>query len=493
MNLTAVIMSGGWGERLWPFSRRDLPKQFLPLLNGHSLLQETARRALLLTSVQSTYIMTGMAYLDCVRGQIPWVPEANVICEPVGRSTAACIALAAAVLGDRDPDSVMVVLPSDQLVVGDEGFRNTVEMAAAAARVTGGLLTVGVKPVRPEIGYGYIEVGNESVPGLKDVRKVDRFTEKPHLQKASEYLASGRHLWNSGIFVWTLGAIREAIARHLPELSEGIRPAEQATCREEFEEAVARCFPGLPNVSIDHGVMEKARNAWVVPASFEWDDLGSWTSMERTTGTDHNGNCLTGKTCVLDTEQTIVHSSSGRLIAALGIKDLLIADTADVVLVASKAATPQLKHLLSHLQEEGLGEYVGTPCPSATSLWDSIAASHKTVGKPWGREIWWALTRHYAGKILQVKAGCSLSLQYHERKHETMLFLEGEGYVEIDERRIIVRPPLVIEIKPGMVHRVTAVRDMTLLEVSTPEVEDVVRLEDRYGRAQEPLWKGDSR
>jgi mannose-1-phosphate guanylyltransferase len=487
MSMTAVIMAGGWGERLWPLSRKDLPKQFLPLLGRSSPLQETARKVSLLTSPDNVYVITGSAYLGHVRAQLPWVPAANVVCEPVGRGTAPSIALAAAALRDRSPETVMAVLPADHLVIGDEEFRDTLEKAAATARTTGGLVTIGVMPTRPETGYGYIEVGDQGVPGLEGVRKVERFTEKPHLRRATKYVASGKHLWNSGIFVWTLRAIREAIATHLPELSKGLRPVEQAARGCEFEQAVAECFPSLPNISIDYGVMERAHNAWVVPASFKrWDDLGSWAAMGRTISTDQNGNCLTGKASVLNTRRTVVYSSGGRLVTVLDAQDLLIVDTADVVLVGGKAATSHLKELLSHLQEEGLGEYLGTSGPSATSaLWDSVAACHKTVDKPWGREIWWALTDSYAGKILQVMAGHSLSLQYHERKRETMLFLEGEGYLEVDRERVNIRPPMAVDIKPGMVHRVSASRDITLLEVSTPDVEDVVRLEDKYGRSTE--------
>ena len=488
MRVAVVIMAGGSGERFWPLSRKDRPKQFLKILGETSMIQDTFKRALLLTSVDNIFVFTGRAHYDILRSQVPDLPRGNIFCEPVGRDTAPCIAMAALCLESIDPSTVMVVLPSDHLIIGDDEFVETTNLGIRAAVATGGLVTIGVKPTRPEPGFGYILAGDGQVPGLPGVASVERFIEKPDLEAAQGYFASGRYLWNSGMFVWTVDAIKNAITMHLPELAEGIRPIEAAVGREDFAEVVWSSYGRLPKASIDYAVMEKASNVWVVPARFQWDDLGSWSALDRVLPGDAHGNHLIGQVLSVDTKGSIVKSSSPyRLVATFGLEDAIVVDTDDVVFVASKKRACDLKKVLAQLRKSGLGAFQERPTEVAKlvvgDLFRALGGACHVAEKPWGREVWWSVTPHYAGKILQVKAGHALSLQYHERKHETMLFLDGSGQVELDGQVLEINPPMVVTISPGTVHRVQASKDLTILEISTPELDDVVRLEDRYGRS----------
>jgi mannose-1-phosphate guanylyltransferase len=488
VRVAVVIMAGGSGERFWPLSRKDRPKQFLKILGETSMIQDTFRRALLLTPVENILVFTGRAHYDVLRSQVPDLPRSNVFCEPVGRDTAPCIAMAACCLESVDPSTVMVVLPSDHLIMGDDEFVKTMSLGIQAAVATGGLVTTGVKPTRPEPAFGYILVGGQQPPGLPGVTNVERFIEKPDMEAAQGYLASGRYLWNSGMFVWTVDAIRNAIARHLPELAEGIRPIEAAVGREDFAEVVWNSYGHLPKASIDYAVMEKASNVWVVPARFQWDDLGSWTALDRVLPGDAHGNRLIGQVLSVDTKGSIVKSSSpSRLVATFGLEDAIVVDTDDVVFVASKRRACDLKKVLTHLRKSGLGAFqerpTGVPNLVVGDLCKALSGGCHVAEKPWGKEVWWSVTPHYAGKILQVKAGEALSLQYHEHKHETMLFLAGSGQIEMDGQVSEITPPMVVTISPRTAHRVQASKDLTILEISTPELDDVVRLEDRYGRS----------
>ncbi|NPV70527.1 MAG: NTP transferase domain-containing protein [Firmicutes bacterium] len=500
----AVIMAGGSGERFWPLSRTDRPKQFLNFFGEATLLQEAVRRARLITPPGNVFIVTGRAHFALVRQQVPGVPQGNVICEPVGRDTAPCIAIAAARIRAVDPDGVMVVLPSDHFIRDDDGFTGTIRAAIQTAKDTGGLVTIGIRPTRPETGYGYIQLSEAAGEAAREPAagagggasaaahpiRVERFVEKPLLERAREYLASGRYLWNSGMFVWTVGAIRGAIEECIPEIAAGIRPVEEAIGGGDgdVEAAMASCFPSLRKVSIDYGVMERATNVWVVPASFEWDDVGSWTALERVLSLDDAGNQVTGNALPVSTTNSIIGShATGRLVATFGLDGAVVVDTPDAVLVTTKDRAADLKELLAEMQARGLGRYQSSSPEGAgkvalSDVCDALSGCCRFVEKPWGREIWWSVTGQFAGKILQVKAGHSLSLQYHRKKHETMLFVEGEARMEIDGRQLDVKPPRIVDLPPGVVHRVTAVTNVTFLEVSTADLDDIVRLEDSYGR-----------
>lgn len=486
-------MAGGSGERFWPYSRKEKPKQFLPVAGEGTLLQQAVRRARLLAPWSNIYIVTGSQYLGLVREQVPDLPQENLLVEPVGRDTAPCIALAASILWARDPETVMVVLPSDHIILDEMRFAEVIREAVVTAKETKGLVTIGIRPTRPETGYGYIHVGPISWMEKGRALRVRKFTEKPDLETAMAFLASGEYLWNSGMFVWEVRVILDALERYLPKLACGMRPIAEAIGTARFEAVLAEHFPRLPKISIDYGVMEKADNVWAVPGDFGWDDLGTWTALERVAGKDADGNLVQGQAVLVDTRETIIRSDSdNKLVVTFGLKDTLVVDTPDVLLVADKKRAQDLKAVLNELRRQGLDRFLQrltTPGPrgkgeerGGEDLCTLLAREHPTKEKPWGKEIWWSVTEAYAGKILYIRAGHSLSKQYHRQKRETMLVIQGRGYVELGEKRIPVEPRKVIDIPPGTVHRIEATTDMILIEISTPELDDVVRLEDVYGR-----------
>ena len=359
MRCSVVIMAGGSGERFWPYSRKEKPKQFLRVAGEGTLLQQAVRRARLLAPWSNIYIVTGRQYHDLVSEQVPDLPPENLLVEPVGRDTAPCVALAANVLWARDPEAVMVVLPSDHMILDEMRFTEAILEAVGTARKTKGLVTIGIRPTRPETGYGYIHVGPVSRVEKGGALRVRKFTEKPDLVTAMAFLACGEYLWNSGMFVWEVRAILDAIERCLPELACGMRPIAGAVGTAVFEAALAEHFPRLPKISVDYGVMEKADNVWAVPGDFGWDDLGTWTALERVAGKDADGNLVQGQAVLVDTRETIIQSDrDDKLVVAFGLKDALVVDTPDVLLVADKKRAVDLKSVLNELRRQGLGSFL---------------------------------------------------------------------------------------------------------------------------------------
>lgn len=376
--LVAVIMAGGRGERFWPLSRKLRPKQLLHLNGDRSLLQDAVDRVVPLVGARGVLVVTSGQYADSIRRQLQEIPPDNVVVEPLGRNTAACIGLAAVHLqqsgGSWGPDPTMVVLPADHVVRDAEGFRRVIR-AAAEASEHHPLITIGVWPTRPETGYGYIELGERAGTAQGyDVYRVARFVEKPPISTARRFAADGHHLWNSGIFVWKTTAIRSAIQRYMPELHQGLERIAGAWDREDRDEVARQVFEELDPVSIDFGVLERSGDEIaVVPADFGWDDAGSWPALERLFEPDEDGNVVQGGRHVgLDTSRCIVFVSdegapgaAGRspaarkkLVATLGVRDLVIVETDDVTLVCSKERAQDLKALLGRLKAMERDEYL---------------------------------------------------------------------------------------------------------------------------------------
>ncbi|WP_324716934.1 mannose-1-phosphate guanylyltransferase [Carboxydochorda subterranea] len=367
--LVAVIMAGGRGERFWPLSRRARPKQLLNLDGSRSLIQQAVERVLPLTGPERVLVVTGREYADSIREQLPELPASSILVEPAGKNTAACIGLAAVHLsrvpGPWGPDPIMLVLPADHVVRDGEAFRRVVRAAAAAA-LRHPLVTLGIWPTRPETGYGYIELGERAaVAQGYDVYRVQRFVEKPDRVLARRYVTDGRHLWNSGMFVWRTGAIREAIATYMPALHEGLERIAAAWGGPDHARTAADVYARLDSVSIDYGVLERAREIAVIPADFGWDDAGSWPALERLFSPDEDGNVVQGGHHVgIDTSQCIVFVNGEpsrstdpartgrrpRLVATLGVRDLVIVETEDVTLVCAKDRAQDIKHLLAALR-----------------------------------------------------------------------------------------------------------------------------------------------
>lgn len=347
MNLTAVIMAGGRGERFWPASTTERPKQFINLTGDGTLIQQAVARVSRIMPLRQIYVVTGAAYLDLARRQLPRIPSQNYLVEPVGRDTAPCIGLAALLLERQDPDTVMVMLPADHHVVDEERFCDLLLDAAETAVANDTLVTLGIKPDRPETGYGYIEMGD--VCGKRNystVYCVNRFVEKPDIETAGRYVSSGKFFWNSGVFIGKASTLRREIAKHLPELHEGLERINSAGTRSEFDTMVDLVFPSLPKVSFDYGVMEKAERVLMIPGEFGWDDLGSWSAVARLRSADADGNCLIGNTIAESCRGVLIEAQGTRVVAALGLSDVVVIDTKEAVLVCAKDRAQDVRRLV---------------------------------------------------------------------------------------------------------------------------------------------------
>lgn len=354
MKVTAVIMAGGRGERFWPKSRNNRPKQFLSLTSdGETMIQKTVKRLSPLVDAEDIFIVTNAAYTELVKEQLPDVPAENILAEPCARNTAPCIAFAAAVIGRKYDDAVMLVLPSDHLIGYENIYIKTLKKAVSVAENGKNLVTIGITPTYPETGYGYINFGKE----CGDAYEVEKFVEKPDLPTAKKYLASGKYLWNSGMFVWKISSIMADLKAFMPEIYEGALRIGESFGSDDFEETLVKEFTAFTSESIDFGIMEKASDIYTLPGSFGWDDVGSWLAVERINETDDNKNFTDGDVIIVDAERTTICGGK-RLIAAIGTSDIIIVDTDDVLLVCSKNNTQDVKKVISQLKEQGRNELV---------------------------------------------------------------------------------------------------------------------------------------
>lgn len=356
MKKTALIMAGGRGERFWPKSRKDLPKQFLSLTDdGKTMIQSTVERILPLVDMEDIFISTNKDYESLVLEQLPNIPRKNILCEPVGRNTAPCIGLGAVHISKKYDDAVMMVLPSDHLIKYGSMFLNTLKDAIETAQKNSNLLTIGITPDCPETGYGYIKFN----PNICDGRAfhVDRFVEKPSLELAKEYLASDEYLWNSGMFVWKVSSILEKIKEFMPETYEGLNIIANAIGTKEEEIALEKEYRNFTSISIDYGIMEKSENIYTIPGAFGWDDVGSWLAIERIKKTNEYGNVINGNVITIDSKNCIVEGGK-KLIATVGIEDLIIVDTEDATLICAKDSAGAIKKVLENIKICNRNEYI---------------------------------------------------------------------------------------------------------------------------------------
>ena len=354
----AVIMAGGVGKRLWPMSRKGFPKQLLPIVGDQSLLELAVNRLDGLFEPENIFIITSRQYADDVRKCLGSVPDGNVIEEPEGRDTCNAIALMTEILSGRDEEGTMCVFTADHVIRPEQELRRVVEHAMNAVEADPeALLTFGVRPSWPHTGLGYIRRGREVA---KDVFEVVSFHEKPDHATAAEFIGSGEYLWNSGMFVWTLGAIRNAIGEYVPATAEALAPVSAAVAAgEDYTPIVDRVFPGLEKQSIDYAVMEKAMGVITVELGCEWIDLGSWIAMGEIVDEDGNGNVLMAERCELQDSQrnVIVCNDDNHLLAIAGVKDCVIVHTDDATLVSSHQALDDLKDMVDGLNEKFDGRY----------------------------------------------------------------------------------------------------------------------------------------
>ena len=356
MKITALILAGGKGERFWPRSRKNCPKQFLSLTgDGKTMIQKTVERILPLVKPEDIFISTNQNYKKLVREQLPDVPECNVLCEPVGRNTAPGIGLGAVYMRKKYEDAVMLVLPSDHLIKDEDTFRSVLSEAVETAEEESCLVTMGITPTAPETGYGYIKFLREGA--RKNAYKVERFVEKPDLARAKEYLADGGYLWNSGMFVWKVSTILGCIEKYLPAIYSGLGKIEAAIGSAGEEQVLNAEFDTMPSESIDYGVLEKEDGIRVLPGDFGWDDVGSWLALGRMRSLDEAGNLISGNVISAGVENCIIEGGD-KLIAAVGLKDTVIVDTQDAILICNKESTADIKKIVESLRNAKRDEYL---------------------------------------------------------------------------------------------------------------------------------------
>jgi mannose-1-phosphate guanylyltransferase len=356
MQKTALIMAGGRGERFWPRSRKNMPKQFLSLTeDGKTMIQQTVERILPAVNIEDIYISTNKIYKHLVREQLPEIPEKNILCEPVGRNTAPCIGLGAVHMAREYGDAVMIVLPSDHLIKYNKIFINTMNDACEIAAEGENLITIGITPTYPETGYGYIKFNTDEIKGR--AYKVDKFVEKPDLETAKSYLESEQYFWNSGMFVWKVSTILKNLKNCLPDIAAGLERIGAVIGTAEENDVLEREFRRFKSESVDYGVMEKSGNIYTLTGAFGWDDVGSWLALGRLKMPNEFGNVISGNVITVDTKNTIIQSED-KLIAAIGLEDLIIVDTKDALMVCDKNSVGDIKKVIESLKICNRTEYL---------------------------------------------------------------------------------------------------------------------------------------
>jgi len=344
----ALILAGGTGTRLWPLSRKNMPKQLLPLTGKNTMVQATVNRIASIVPAEHVFFATNAEYKEIIARQLPQVPRQNIVTEPSAKNTAPCIGLAALHMEQLDPQQVMASLHSDHFIADEEGFRQALLAAEEVAR-QGYLVTLGITPDKPETGYGYIQRGAElgTFNGFTAYR-VNQFLEKPNLATAQRFLESGTYYWNSGIFIWQISTLMEAFARHLPQFSQQLNQVRRALADGRSIESI---WQAIQPISIDVGILERAEKVAVIPVSIGWNDVGSWAATHEVGQADERGNVIVGDNVLaFDTTGSLVQSSN-RLIAAIGLENIVIVDTGDALLVCAKDKVQDVKKVVTWLEE----------------------------------------------------------------------------------------------------------------------------------------------
>ena len=357
-NTYVAIMAGGIGSRFWPMSRTNHPKQFLDILGtGQTMLQQTFNRYNKLVPASNIFIVTAREYLSKVKEQLPELPETNILTEPSRKNTAPCIAYVAFKLQQLNPDALMIAAPADNLILDDHAFQETTRATLRFVDHINALLTIGIKPTHPNTGYGYIQHDDlEAAPGIF---KVKTFTEKPNLELAKTFIDSGDFLWNAGIFTWKVKTLVHAFEQHLPEIHEVFAAEKDNFNTEREAEAIERIYPQCTNISIDFGIMEKADNVYVIPASFAWSDLGTWNSAWQNMEKDYFHNAVAGdQVMVFDTRNTMVHVPDNKLVLLQGMEDYIVVDTNDVLLICKKDKEQEIKDYLAEVKRNKGDRYL---------------------------------------------------------------------------------------------------------------------------------------
>jgi mannose-1-phosphate guanylyltransferase/mannose-6-phosphate isomerase len=468
--LIPIILSGGAGTRLWPVSREAHPKPFMRIGGGKSLLTQTHERALAVAGNTAPLIVTNRDYYFLSRDELEGQEvKPRYLLEPTGRNTAPAIALAALWALEQKNDACLLVLPADHLIKDTPSFYTSVRHAEALAK-DGFLVLFGVRPKAPETGFGYIEMGDQV---SQHANLVQRFVEKPDAVTAARYLAQGNYVWNSGMFCFKATAILDAFAAYNPGLLEGAKAVWQKSKAEGDKIVIPADFTELENISIDYAVMEKAKNIAVIPGDFDWSDIGAWSAVADAIPADAEGNTTSsGQTIVIDSRNTHIETKD-RLVAVIGLDNVLVIDTPDALLVADKSKSQEVRQVVSRLKASG----------------HEAHRTHRTVSRPWGT---YTVLEEGAGfkiKRIAVKAGASLSLQMHHHRSEHWVVVSGTAEVVNGEQTIALKANESTYIPAGNKHRLTNNGDteLALIEVQCGPYlgeDDIVRFEDVYGRVQ---------
>jgi mannose-1-phosphate guanylyltransferase/mannose-6-phosphate isomerase-like protein (cupin superfamily) len=504
-NLHAVILAGGSGTRFWPLSRETCPKQMLQVVGEDSLLRQTIKRINGLIPPKNIWIVTTEDKAQDMRFHLDplgsLAKEIQFISEPVGRNTAPAVGLAAMMINHLFPESTIVVMPSDHAIPDKEKFLDDLKVAIDGAKEDY-LITFGIKPYRPETGYGYIKIENCSTAGMDGLFKVERFVEKPNLEAAKAYLSGGMYFWNSGIFVWKTSKILSEIAKYVPSLYEVLTEIEQllyesplpnklnepnkpnelssqlqhssTAALKKFSAPCTELYTNLEPISIDYGVMERSRSVFMVPATFRWSDLGSWTALDDMIVKDDSGNIAKGNTVDLGSQNSTIFASD-RLVATIGLKDMVVVDTPDATLVTTKEKVQEVKKIVELLKEKGREEYL----------------LHKTVERPWGTYTVLEKGQGYKIKRLFLKPGARLSMQLHRKRSEHWVVVAGVAKVTKGNETYQVRTNESTYIPINSKHRLeNPEKDpLQIIEVQNGEYlgeDDIERFDDDYGRICTP-------
>jgi mannose-1-phosphate guanylyltransferase/mannose-6-phosphate isomerase len=466
-----VILSGGSGSRLWPMSRQLLPKQFLPLVSEHTLLQDTLLRLHGIDGARAPLVISNSEHRFLVAEQLRQIgasAEAQIL-EPVGRNTAPAVAVAALYLVGREPDARMLVLPADHLIKDVPAFHAAIATALSLA-AEGSLVTFGIAPSSPVTGYGYIQRG-DPVPSHEGAFRVVRFVEKPNLETAQQYVSSGGFFWNSGMFAFRAGRFLEELQRFRPDILAAAKTAWAASTRDlDFLRLDAAAFTACPSDSIDYAVMEHTSASAMVQADIGWSDIGSWTALWEAGAKDSENNVSLGDVTLRDASGCYVRAEH-RLVAALGVRDLVIVETDDAVLVADKSHSQEVKAVVETLARKARTEHV----------------SHSRVYRPWGYYESIDAGERFQVKRIMVKSGEALSLQMHHHRAEHWVVVSGTARVTRGDELKLLSENESIYIPIGTKHRLENVGKVPLFLIEVQSggylgEDDIVRFEDRYRR-----------
>jgi len=479
-NIHAVILAGGSGTRFWPLSRETCPKQMLQIVGEDTLIRQTIKRINGFVPPENIWIVTTEDKAQDIKFHLeslgPLAKKIQFIKEPLGRNTAPAIGLAAIYLNNLSPESIMVVMPSDHAIPDHEKFLNDLKLAIEGAKEDY-LVTFGVKPNRPETGYGYIKIDNDPRVKLNGLHKVECFAEKPTIEKAKTYLSDGNYFWNSGIFVWKTSRILSEIEKHLPSLYQTLKEIEsllfitdKPNKSNKRSALCALCYASLESISIDYGIMERSADVLMVPATFQWSDLGSWTALDEVIEKDDSGNILKGNTIDIGSQNSIVFSGE-RLVATIGLKDMVVVDTPDATLVTTKDRVQEVRKIVDTLRQNGREEHL----------------LHKTVERPWGSYTVLEKGEGYKIKRVALNPGAKLSLQLHRKRSEHWVVVSGVAKVTRDGETFLVHTNESTYIPVNTKHRLENPGEVPLqiIEVQNGdyvEEDDIERFDDIYGR-----------